>query len=184
MALLKYVFPNWFRRQWLKRQHRDLWGQYISAGAKIAFNEQVGKRLATSLDFIDGACDEYATLDDEGRTRVRKKFSWASKLLLLYEVKALYLLDSAADSKWLHRGLIAISIEDNRLDFRDTCGILGELWLCAVRHGIDPLPVVKQIASMSNPQPVYKVYGQSMREFLTGFHDSAFFSESVAPRLK
>jgi hypothetical protein len=75
--------------------------------------------------------------------------------------------------------LAAISLENNRLDYRDSYMLLGHLYLTAEREGINPDPLFQRIADISDTRPAYD--GQiSMQHFLAEFKNSAFFRESVA----
>jgi hypothetical protein len=90
-------------------------------------------------------------------------------------------LADTCDERWLRLGLAAVSIDDNGTDFRDTYVALGALYLCAVRCGMDPRPYFEEAAEISsgasNTEPT------SMRDFLLRFKGSAYFGESVAPKL-
>ena len=78
------------------------------------------------------------------------------------------------DSRWLDVLLALVSIEDQRMDFRDTLMLLGAVYVRAVEAGIDPLPHLERAATLSSPQTSH---------MLEGFTRSAFFAESVRPRI-
>lgn len=95
-------------------------------------------------------------------------------------------MESPTDLVWLRSGLAAASIEDNRIDFRDMYLALGHLYLAAARIGIDPMSFFKEVGRMSSSQPsqLAKAFKSgSMQNFLSEFDRSAFFQESVKPRL-
>jgi hypothetical protein len=75
----------------------------------------------------------------------------------------------------------AVSIDDNGTDFRDTYVALGALYLCAVRCGMEPGSYFGDAAEISSS--VSNMEQTSMRDFLLRFEGSAYFGESVAPKL-
>ncbi len=89
----------------------------------------------------------------------------------------------AENAASLWRGLAAVSIEDNRLDYRDTFGALGELYLRAADAGLRPTGAFHEIGELSSEVPLDTGL-QPMKAFLQSFEKSAFFAESVAPRLE
>jgi hypothetical protein len=90
-------------------------------------------------------------------------------------------LADTCDDRWLRLGLVAVSIDDNGTDFRDTYAVLGALYLSAVRCGMEPGPYFQEAAEISSG--ISKVELTPMRDFLLGFERSAYFEESVAPKL-
>jgi hypothetical protein len=75
----------------------------------------------------------------------------------------------------------AVSVDDNGTDFRDTYVALGALYLCAVRCGMEPGSYFEEAAEISSS--VSNMEQTSMRDFLLRFEGSAYFGESVAPKL-
>jgi len=90
-------------------------------------------------------------------------------------------LADTCDDRWLRLGLVAVSIDDNGTDFRDTYVALGALYLSAVRCGLEPGPYFQEAAKTSSG--VSHVGQTPMRDFLLRFEGSAYFEESVAPKL-
>jgi hypothetical protein len=90
-------------------------------------------------------------------------------------------LADTCDDRWLRLGLVAVSIDDNGTDFRDTYVVLGALYLSAVRCDIEPGPYLREAAEISSG--VSNVELTPMRDFLLRFEGSAYFEESVAPKL-
>jgi hypothetical protein len=78
--------------------------------------------------------------------------------------------------------LAAVSIDDNGTDFRDSYMALGDLYICAVRCGMEPGPYFEEVAEISSSDP--NIERISMRNFLLRFEGSAYFGETVAPKLK
>jgi hypothetical protein len=84
---------------------------------------------------------------------------------------------------WLRRGLAAASIEDNRLDSRDMFIALGALYLVAIQAGLDASCYFQEAAQWSSSVagPYFK---RPMRDFLSDFEQSAYFRESIQPKLR
>lgn len=140
--------------------------------------------LRTVYEGLDQLCDSYLQATPEQREAIRRAFDGRPGLLnaLMGHVhRATRRIQSAEDTRWLLIGLAATSIEDKRMDFRDTYVALGELYLAAARAGIDPDPHIKSVAAISSQKTDD---GQSMRAFIGGFRKSAYFKESVASRLE
>jgi hypothetical protein len=140
-----------------------------------------GKELASDLDL---ACRLYLQGQDVLRSEIRNSFSeWTSvrgRMLARTWPFADRLADTC-DERWLRLGLAAVSIDDNGTDFRDTYVALGALYLCAVRCGMDPRPYFQEAAEISSGASNTDL--TSMRDFLLRFEGSAYFGESVAPKL-
>ena len=83
---------------------------------------------------------------------------------------------------WLRLGLAAVSIDDNGTDYRDTYVALGDMYVCAVRRGMEPVTYFEEAAEISSG--VSNIEQTSMRDFLLRFEGSAYFGEAVAPKLK
>ena len=140
-----------------------------------------GEELASDLNL---ACELYLRGDETLRREIRKSFGeWtAARGRLL--AKAWSFADKLADTcddRWLRLGLAAVSIDDNGTDFRDSYVVLGALYVCAVRCGIEPGPYFEETAEISSG--VSNVEQTSMRDFLLRFERSAYFEEAVAPKL-
>jgi hypothetical protein len=91
-------------------------------------------------------------------------------------------LSETCEARWLRLGLTAISIDDNGTDFRDSYVTLGNLYVCAVRCGMEPGPYVEEAATLSSGVP--NIEQVSMRDFLLRFEGSAYFREAVVPKLR
>ena len=59
---------------------------------------------------------------------------------------------------------------------------LGDLYICAVRCGIEPDPYLDEVAEISSGVP--NIEQTPMRDLLLRFEGSAYFGEAVAPELK
>jgi hypothetical protein len=140
-----------------------------------------GKELASDLDL---ACRLYLQGEDALRREIRNSFSGWTAVRGRMLARAWPFADRLADTcddRWLRLGLAAVSIDDSGTDFRDTYVALGALYLCAVRCGIEPGPYFEEAAEISSGAS--NMEQTSMRDFLLRFEGSAYFGESVAPKL-
>jgi hypothetical protein len=145
-------------------------------------NQPGGKELASDLDL---ACELYLRGEEVLRREIRRSFNEWTFVRGRVLAKAWSFADKLADTcddRWLRLGLAAVSIDDNGTDFRDTYVALGNLYVCAVRCGIEPGPYFDHAAEISSG--VSNVERTSMRDFLLRFEGSAYFGEAVAPKLK
>jgi len=141
-----------------------------------------GKELASDLSL---ACRLYLRGDQALRSEIRESFEgWtAVRGRMLAQVWSFAgKLADTRDGRWLRLGLAAVSIDDNGTDFRDSYVALGDLYVCAVRCGIDPDPYFEEVAQISSG--VANIEQTPMRDFLLGFEGSAYFGEAVAPKLR
>jgi hypothetical protein len=90
-------------------------------------------------------------------------------------------LADTCDDRWLRLGLAAVSIDDNGTDYRDTYVALGDMYVCAVRRGMEPVTYFEEAAEISSG--VSNIEQTSMRDFLLRFEESAYFGEAIAPKL-
>jgi hypothetical protein len=140
-----------------------------------------GEELASDLNL---ACELYLRGDETLRREIRHSFDeWTAvrgRMLAQAWSFAGKLADTCED-RWLRLGLAAVSIDDNGTDFRDSYVALGDLYLCAVRCGIEPGPYFEEAAEISSG--VSNMELTPMRDFLLRFEGSAYFREAVAPKL-
>ena len=71
-------------------------------------------------------------------------------LLLSYVYDAAKKLHSTRDVRWLERGLVAASLENSGMDYRDTITSLGGLYKVATMVGIDPNPYFQKAATLAS----------------------------------
>jgi hypothetical protein len=159
-----------YRRSWLRAKPGEVAGL------------PEGGELASDLSL---ACSLYLQGKEALRREIRDSFSvWTAvrgRMLAKAWTFAEKLADTC-DDRWLRLGLAAISIDDNGTDFRDTYVALGDLYLCAVRCGMDPVPYFEVAAEISSGVSNLELI--PTRDFLLGFERSAYFGEAVAPRLR
>jgi hypothetical protein len=140
-----------------------------------------GKELASDLNL---ACRLYLQGEETLRREIRGSFEGWTAVRGRMLAKAWSFADKLADTcddRWLRLGLAAVSIDDNGTDFRDTYVALGALYLCAVRCGMESGSYFEEAAEISSS--VSNMEQTSMRDFLLRFEGSAYFGESVAPKL-
>ena len=145
-------------------------------------HQPAGKELASDLNL---ACRLYLQGEEALRREIRHSFNEWTSVRGRMLAKAWSFADKLADTcddRWLRLGLAAVSIDDNGTDFRDTYVALGDLYVCAVRCGMDPRPYFEEVAEISSG--VSNIEQTPMRDFLLRFEGSAYFGEAVAPKLK
>jgi hypothetical protein len=64
--------------------------------------------------------------------------------------RAIPQLEQTGDKIWFIRGLIAISIENSGIDYRDSILVLSDLRKAAIKNKIDPEPEFTRIAQISS----------------------------------
>jgi len=140
-----------------------------------------GEELASDLNL---ACELYLRGDETLRSEIRKSFSEWTAVRGRVLAKTWSFADQLADTsnvRWLRLGLVAVTIDDNGTDFRDSYVALGDLYVCAVRGGIEPGPYFEEAAEISSG--VSNMELTPMRDFLLRFEGSAYFREAGAPKL-
>jgi hypothetical protein len=141
-----------------------------------------GEELASDLNL---ACELYLRGDEVLRRQIRDSFEEWTAVRGRMLAKAWSFADKLADTcddRWMRLGLAAVSIDDNGTDFRDSYVALGDLYVCAVRCGLDPRPYFDEAAEISSG--VSNIERTSMRDFLLRFEGSAYFRDAVAPKLE
>jgi hypothetical protein len=141
-----------------------------------------GKELVSDLSL---ACRLYLRGDEALRREIRVSFEgWTAVRGRMLAQAWLFVqrLADTCDDRWLRLGLAAVSIDDNGTDFRDSYVALGDLYVCAVRCGIEPGPYFQEVAEISSG--VSNIEQTAMRGFLLRFEGSAYFGEAVAPKLR
>jgi len=178
--------------QYAARQEQEFvraWNKELNAASIKKAGEAAYSVLKETYQQIQeqlvDLCSAYLLMYDEERATAREIVGTHPELLrqlhshLLWEVKQ---ISSEADQVRIMRGLAAISLNDLRTDYRDVYVAMGMAYERAHRVGVFlSIPLVK-IANLSNPIPSGRNKG-SMRDFFLNFETSAFFSDSVAPKL-
>jgi hypothetical protein len=172
--------------QELKMRMNDRQAAYRRSWLRAPLGEPAhqpgGKELTSDLSL---ACRLYLRGDEALRREIRHSFNeWTSVRGRMLAQAWLFVqrLADTCDDCWMRLGLAAVSIDDNGTDFRDSYVALGDLYICAVRCGIEPDPYFEEAAEISSGVP--NIERTPMRDFLLRFERSAYFGEAVAPRLE
>lgn len=143
------------------------------------FHEELHQRL-------DRVCDFYLNADDASRKSLRDSIINQRKIreaLINHLTWCARHLKLPSDAALLKTGLASVSLEDSRLDFRDTLFGLAALYLASVNAGIQPTPEFIAVGLLSSSKPATPG-GSSTKAMLTEFEKSLFFEETIAPKLK
>jgi hypothetical protein len=133
---------------------------------------------------FDEICDVYTRSDPSRCALIRGivQSREAHRLLEDYLAYASRTLKQGGRPEWLERGVAAASIDDQGRDYRDWLMSLGDLYLSARAARLDPSPVLKRIAELSNPER-NPAAPTPTRDALATFEDSAYFMTSILPQL-
>jgi hypothetical protein len=161
-----------FKREWNGQYDRESLSKAKTAAVESARTIKV--------------CQIYLSLDNKHRDWTREFVNTRRSLLLGLRDHVHWCarkLSSLIDREFLMNGIAAISLQDNRLDFRDNYVALGHLYLTSVKAGIQPSLSFQKVGLLSNPLSRTKWPTDSTQNFLTTFEESAYFKETVLPKL-
>lgn len=133
---------------------------------------------------LDELCAHFLEAGPQERARIR---AWigASRAMLgalwSYAVGSAEVVAGADAEERLTLGLTALSIDDGRTEIADVWRVLADLWVAAVRAGVDPRPAIERVAAVSNRGA--SGGAAHMRELLLDFERSEHFEPLVAERL-
>jgi hypothetical protein len=137
---------------------------YRSKGLKEAFrreNAHANSPETKDLDWrIEALCSLYAQASPEQRQFVRKRITlnFASSLLHFAWRKAVQALRTRS-AEAITNGLVALSIENERLDYRDSICCLGLLYHAAQRIGTNPDMYFDEAAVLSTETMAEEIRG-------------------------
>ena len=138
------------------------------------------EQLVEVMNDLRAAVELYMSATAEQLSVMRGFFSW-SYLLPRYLGRNIHLSDEQSTHEaFIHSlrlVLAAVSLGNNQTDYRDTYCILGNIWLAVYRRQIDPQPYFCEAAAWSSDKD--ESGRGSMRRFLLGFQESAFFKADV-----
>ncbi len=103
-------------------------------------------------------------------------------LCLWFAGRACQLRDATGEPEWLCRAATAAALADTEPDYGDWYLTLSEVWTVAVRQGLDPRRVFAAASAVAAERR--DAGGGSTRKMLGEFEKSAYFAESVAPKLR
>jgi hypothetical protein len=134
---------------------------------------------------LDEVCEVYLESDPQRCAVIRGLVHRHEirRLLGEYIGHASQVLAQGGRPEWLDRALAAASIDDQRVDYRDWLMSLGDIYLSARTHGIDPAPAFKRVAEISNAEP-HRAAPTTTKDAMSGFERSAYFATSILPRLR
>jgi hypothetical protein len=174
------------------RHFRSLWS--FNSVPKGEFEKSIQEAAAAAeqragpgpreegYELLAEVCDTYASADAVMRAVLRDVVG-ASRdlqtLCLWFAGNAGQQLEATGAPEWLHRAVIAAALADRAPDYRDWYVTLGDVWVNAARHGLDPGAAFTGAAAMAAESS--GLPGGSTRAMLFGFENSAYFAESVAP---
>jgi hypothetical protein len=110
--------------------------------------------LITELNgALQRLCELYLNGPEELRACIRDAFS-GQRMLLVHLINlsgtACLSIPQGNAAHWLRIGLAALSMEDNRTDYRDTIVALQYLHAAAVKAGIEPETHFREVAALSS----------------------------------
>lgn len=134
---------------------------------------------------LDEICDLYRRSDASRCAVIRGVVHQheAHRLLDEYLGHAAHMLGSGGRTVWLERGVAAASIDDQRRDYRDWLIGLGDLYLAGIKAKLDPAPILRRMAELSNPER-HRAAPTPTREALAHFEESAYFGTSILPHMR
>jgi hypothetical protein len=153
----------------------------FKADARKVRQEQLAKYNPYEVmnTLLDELCPQYLSASAEERAAVRAAFGEKRALtgeLLGYIYKCAERIHSPADLGWLKNGLAAASIENCRVDFRDSLLALAELYVMAESNGLDPQPEFQAMGVLSDTV-IPKGGMTPVSQMLKDFHGYAVLAE-------
>ena len=159
-------YQNWkkpideFRKKFGEEHHIGWSDHDGSKKVDQAVQEFTAKHLAQNPDptesihaFLDQEYGAYLNGTQAECDAIRASFSVNrdfENLLLGYVYNAAKELRATKDVKWLERGLVAASLENSGMDYRDTLLSLNDLYQAVEDVGIDPNPYFQKAASLAS----------------------------------
>ncbi len=143
--------------------------EQIRAFAKgFAQEGKTDTSLASRIsNFLDENYNVYLNSSPEDCEQIRTSFYGIRNFedyLFEYTRRAVAQLQATREEAWLWRGLVATSLENCGIDFRDTLIALAELYVIAEECEIDPKAAFRKVAALSSqdktrggPLSVYKM---------------------------
>jgi hypothetical protein len=130
---------------------------------------------------LDQLCSYYLTAPSEARASIRalvqrQNEDFMETTLFAYIRRGTLRLQTTGDPALLLNGLAAASIENARLDFRDSNRTLADLFVTAERAGIDPTPHFVAVAELSSGD-IPTGGPSSMKDTLINFNEYAVVEE-------
>jgi hypothetical protein len=146
-----------------------------------------GVELDGLLHALTSVCELYIGATGEQRGVMRDLFAWSYLLpqylfrLIKIQIEHLPPEQAAHDARI---ALAAVSLEDNKTDYRDTFMALGSIYLGIVEQGLDTEALFQEAASWSSDTSSSGAGRKSMKSFLLNFKKTDFFRLDVEPRMR
>ena len=192
LAALDLPISQWreARERAFAAQFRPKTGQLSTLMSKLPKAAAAAKGVGpgpqeAAFALLDEICDLYLSSDPQRCALIRGVVHRheVQRLLGDYMAHASQVLAQGGRPEWLDRALAAASIDDQRVDYRDWLMGIGDIYLSARAHGIDPAPALKRVAEISNGEP-HRAAPTTTQDALAGFERSAYFATSVLPQLR
>ena len=192
LAALDVPIAQWHdaRERAFAAQFRPREGQLSTLMSKLPKAAAAAKGVGpgpheAAFALLDEVCDLYLRSDPKRCALIRGVVHRHEirRLLGEYTARASRVLQQGGRPEWLARALAAASIDDQRVDYRDWLMALGDVYLSARAHGIDPAPELKRVAEISNAEP-HRAAPSPTRDAMARFEESAYFATSILPRLR
>jgi hypothetical protein len=131
---------------------------------------------------LDNLGARYLVVSDQLRAEIRAQVSQLKVAdgyaLLRHASERSERLKADHDPRWLSLGLASVSIDDCRIDARESLAALGDLWLAARQVDLDPGPTFLRVAAMSSREPSAGGFaGGSTAHLIAAFERSAYLRE-------
>lgn len=162
---------NWYRKERIRANGRP----YLEGEERLSLQHE-----------LDTACALYVEATPEQRMIMRELFAWSYTLPGYLQGGVGIAANGVEGEELLRRlrtGLAAAALENNKTDFRDMYVALGDMWVTASLANVDPAPLFREAAEWCSDRDDFGYGYGSMRQFLLGFEQSAFFEADVAPRV-
>jgi hypothetical protein len=176
------------------RQFQSLWS--FNSAPKGAFEQSLHEAARSAEQragpgpreegymLLAEVCDFYAgaePADRDGLAGVVNANDALSVLCIWFAGRACQRLEATGGPEWLRRTVTAAALADTKPDFRDWYLTLGDVWIVAVRRGLDARGAFAAAATLA---PEKHSTEGSTRKMLAEFEKSAYFAASVAPKLR
>jgi hypothetical protein len=144
--------------RWLQQKHNTGWSDQLLLELEEFTNLYKIKNGDISEvinSFLDREYKTYLNATQNECDAIRASFTSHSNsdfedYLFRYTKRAIENLKAEKDIKWLERGLVGASLENCRIDWRDSLLSLGDLYKAAEDAGINPDPYFVKAASLAS----------------------------------
>jgi hypothetical protein len=146
--------------------------------------------LSEIFDFLDLNYEIYLQASPQQREEIRGVVGncyfvdhrghinrFLEDLLIRYvKERVISKINATADKVWLTRGLVAMSIENSGIDFRDSLICLAQLYVAAEKKELNPASEFQGVAQISSNETP-RGGSTSMQDMMANIKDSAILKE-------